>query len=50
MAYTRRERSSYADPRQYSEGMPHVFVKDQPVIASGRCTGARPGQLGRHTV
>jgi len=45
---TIRERSSYEDPRQYPEGIPYVFVNGRPVIAAGRSTGARPGQLLRH--
>lgn len=45
---TIRERSSYEDPRQYPEGISHVFVNGQPVIAGGRATGARPGQMLRH--
>jgi N-acyl-D-amino-acid deacylase len=43
-----RERSSYEDPRQYPEGIPYVFVNGRPVIAEGRSTGERPGQLLQH--
>jgi N-acyl-D-aspartate/D-glutamate deacylase len=45
---TLRERSSYEDPRQYPEGMAYVFVNGRPVIAAGRATGERPGQLLQH--
>jgi N-acyl-D-amino-acid deacylase len=45
---TIHERSSYEDPRQFPEGIPYVFVNGQPVIAAGRFTSARPGQLLYH--
>jgi len=45
---TIRERSSYEDPRQYPEGIPYVFVNGRTVIAAGRSTGERPGQLLWH--
>lgn len=46
---TIHERSSYDDPRQYPEGIPYVFVNGHAVIAEGRATHARPGQLLRYT-
>jgi len=39
-----RERSTYADPLQYSEGIPYVAVNGQLVVDGGRITGARPGR------
>jgi hypothetical protein len=33
------------DPHRYPTGIPWVLVNGRPVIAGGRHTGARPGQL-----
>jgi dihydroorotase/N-acyl-D-amino-acid deacylase len=39
-----RERSTYADPLHYSEGIPFVCVNGQLVVDGGRITDARPGR------
>jgi dihydroorotase/N-acyl-D-amino-acid deacylase len=39
-----RDRSTYAQPAQYSEGIPYVAVNGQLVVDGGRITAARPGQ------
>ncbi len=39
-----RERSTYADPLHYSEGIPYVAVNGQLVVDGGRITAARPGR------
>jgi len=41
---TVRERSTYADPLHYSEGIPYVAVNGQLVVDGGRITEARPGR------
>ncbi|HEY3170880.1 MAG TPA: amidohydrolase family protein, partial [Thermoanaerobaculia bacterium] len=41
---TVRERSTYADPLHYSEGIPFVMVNGQLVVDGGRITNARPGR------
>jgi dihydroorotase/N-acyl-D-amino-acid deacylase len=41
---TVRERSTYADPLHYSEGIPFVCVNGQLVVDGGRITDARPGR------
>jgi dihydroorotase/N-acyl-D-amino-acid deacylase len=41
---TVRERSTYADPLHYSEGIPYVAVNGQLVVDGGQITGARPGR------
>jgi N-acyl-D-amino-acid deacylase len=41
---TVRERSTYADPLHYSEGIPYVMVNGELVVDGGRITAARPGQ------
>jgi dihydroorotase/N-acyl-D-amino-acid deacylase len=41
---TVRERSTYADPLHYSEGIPYVAVNGQLVVDGGRITDARPGR------
>jgi dihydroorotase/N-acyl-D-amino-acid deacylase len=42
-----RERSTYADPNHYSEGIPYVAVNGVLVVDSGRITAARPGRVLR---
>jgi len=42
-----RERSTYADPAHYSEGIPFVAVNGQLVVDEGRITSARPGRVLR---
>jgi len=41
---TVRERSTYADPLHYSEGIPYVMVNGEIVVDGGRITAARPGR------
>jgi dihydroorotase/N-acyl-D-amino-acid deacylase len=41
---TVRERSTYADPLHYSEGIPYVMVNGQLVVDGGHITDARPGR------
>ena len=41
---TVRERSTYADPLHYSEGIPYVCVNGELVVDGGRITAARPGR------
>lgn len=42
---TVRERSTYADPTHYSEGVPYVAVNGQLVVDEGKITSARPGKI-----
>jgi len=44
---TVKDRSTYAKPDQYSEGIAWVFVNGTPVIANGEPTNALPGQILR---
>ncbi len=44
---TVRERSTYADPLHYSEGMPYVMVNGKLVVDGGRITDERPGRILR---
>jgi dihydroorotase/N-acyl-D-amino-acid deacylase len=44
---TVRERSTYADPTHYSEGIPYVAVNGVLVVDEGRITAARPGRILR---
>lgn len=41
---TVRDRATFADPSQYSEGVPYVAVNGQLVVEEGRLTDARPGR------
>jgi N-acyl-D-aspartate/D-glutamate deacylase len=41
---TVRDRSTYADPLHYSEGIPYVCVNGQLVVDGGKITQARPGR------
>jgi N-acyl-D-amino-acid deacylase len=41
---TVRDRSTYADPLHYSEGIPYVCVNGRLVVDGGRITDARPGR------
>ncbi|HEY6065289.1 MAG TPA: D-aminoacylase [Thermoanaerobaculia bacterium] len=41
---TVRDRSTYADPIHYSEGIPFVCVNGRLVVDEGRITDARPGR------
>ncbi|MGI8554563.1 MAG: N-acyl-D-amino-acid deacylase family protein, partial [Dehalococcoidia bacterium] len=38
---------TYAEPKQYPRGMPHVFVNGVQVVRDGRHTGARSGRVVR---
>jgi N-acyl-D-amino-acid deacylase len=40
-----RDRATYAEPHQLSEGMVHVFVNGVPAVENGRFTGQKPGQV-----
>jgi N-acyl-D-amino-acid deacylase len=42
-----RDRATFAEPNQLSEGMRWVLVNGIPVIADGTATGALPGQVVR---
>lgn len=44
---TIRDRSTYDDPAHYAEGVRHVIVNGQAVVADGVITEARPGQVIR---
>lgn len=37
--------ATYEDPHRYPLGIEHVIVNGKPVVAGGRHTGARPGQV-----
>jgi N-acyl-D-amino-acid deacylase len=41
------DRSTYADPFHYSEGIVHVVVNGQVVLDGGKPTGAKPGRAVR---
>jgi dihydroorotase/N-acyl-D-amino-acid deacylase len=41
---TVHERSTFADPLHYSEGIPYVAVNGQLVVDAGKITDARPGR------
>jgi N-acyl-D-amino-acid deacylase len=43
-ALTVRDRATFAEPSQYSEGVPYVAVNGQLVVDEGRLTDARPGR------
>ncbi|MEQ8712709.1 MAG: D-aminoacylase [Cyclobacteriaceae bacterium] len=42
-----QDKASFAEPHQYSEGMVHVFVNGEQVLADGEHTGAFPGRAVR---
>ena len=44
---TVRDRSTFANPKQYSEGMRYVLVNGEFVVDDGRITQARPGRALR---
>jgi dihydroorotase/N-acyl-D-amino-acid deacylase len=44
---TIRDRSTFIDPNHYSEGVRHVFVNGKAVVAEGKITAERPGQVIR---
>ncbi len=41
------DRSTFAEPHQYSIGMVHVYVNGERVLKDGEHTGATPGQVVR---
>ncbi|HTQ58035.1 MAG TPA: D-aminoacylase [Bryobacteraceae bacterium] len=45
---TIRDRATYANPNQLSEGMRYVLVNGVPVIEEGKMTNALPGKVLRH--
>ena len=44
---TIRDRATFEDPNQLSEGMQFVLVNGVPVIDNGKATGALPGKVLR---
>jgi N-acyl-D-aspartate/D-glutamate deacylase len=40
-----KDEATYADPRAYPTGMPHVLVNGVFVVRDGKTTGARPGMV-----
>jgi N-acyl-D-amino-acid deacylase len=42
---TIRDRATFFEPHQYSEGIEFVFVNGVPVVDAGRPTWALPGRL-----
>ena len=44
---TVKDRSTFADPFHYSEGIPYVAVNGRLVVDGGRLTGERPGRVLR---
>lgn len=44
---TVRDRATFENPNQFSEGMEYVLVNGIPVIDRGKMTGARPGKVLR---
>jgi N-acyl-D-amino-acid deacylase len=43
-----QDKSTYAQPHQYSQGFDFVLVNGQIVVDDGKLTAARPGQALRH--
>jgi dihydroorotase/N-acyl-D-amino-acid deacylase len=44
---TVRDRATFDNPNQFSEGMDYVLVNGVPVIDQGKMTGALPGKVLR---
>jgi N-acyl-D-amino-acid deacylase len=42
-----KDLATFEDPKQYAEGMIHVFVNGIPVLMDGEHTGATPGRIVR---
>jgi N-acyl-D-amino-acid deacylase len=43
-----RDRATFENSTQYSEGIEHVLVNGRLVLEAGRMTGERPGRALRH--
>lgn len=43
-----RDRATFDDPHQYSQGIRHVFVNGTPTVVNGSGTGALAGRALRH--
>jgi N-acyl-D-amino-acid deacylase len=43
-----QDKSTYAQPHQYSQGFDFVLVNGKIVVDDGKLTAARPGQPLRH--
>ena len=43
-----QDKSTYVQPRQYSQGFDFVLVNGQVVVDEGKLTAARPGRPLRH--
>jgi len=41
--------AEFGDPHHYAEGVSHVWVSGEAILADGEMTGARPGKALRHT-
>ncbi|MEL7186924.1 MAG: D-aminoacylase, partial [Pseudomonadota bacterium] len=41
------DKATFSDPHQYAEGVKHVFVSGEAVLADGEITGRRPGRVLR---
>jgi N-acyl-D-aspartate/D-glutamate deacylase len=41
---TVRDRATFTDPKQYSDGMRYVLVNGEFVVDEGHITNARPGR------
>jgi N-acyl-D-amino-acid deacylase len=44
-AATIRDKATFFEPHQYSEGIPYVFVNGVALVDEGRITGALPGKV-----
>jgi len=42
---TIRDTATFFEPHQYAEGIEHVFIGGTPVVADGKPTSRRPGQV-----
>jgi N-acyl-D-amino-acid deacylase len=44
-----KDTATYQKPHQYPSGIPYVMVNGVLVVAKGKKTGKKPGQVLRHT-